>query len=468
MDARNPVIMEPCLLRLRLALGCVLLSWCGALLGCSGLGVTYQNHPVRRLPDGSPARNATLATTACASASRDRGADGTFFGIAVSGGGMRAAHFAAATLGALERFRDDPEAGAATVDVMRSVDFLSSNSGGSITAAHYCLTDPAVRWDREHALNTLGEGFGRAIIGRVFLGAAWFGAGLSDWDYTDEMAQIYDRRLYRGARFADLRADRPGLLINATQYISGEPFVFRNADFDRIGSDLSRYPVAWAVAASAAFPAGLTPVTLHDYTRPNAPYVHVYDGASVDNLAMLTLLRHYRACRSERNWRRCILIQIDAATWQPAESAQRAEPRQLLLLEAAVAATDVLLRENRRYVLREAARLAQPTALPDAFDEAFDAFLRTGWLSGRDDTGAEVLIWHIALRRLLEASPEVRRQFSNPALDQQVNAIATWLGITRESAVSLHDAAEVLVQSAATAEDQAGRQQLLRMLETEG
>src|SRR6202011_981915 len=92
----------------------------------------------------------------------------------------------------------------------------------------------------------------------------------SDYDRSDMLAEIFQKELFmrrgRALTFADLRADRPRLLINATDLQSGRKFVFRDEEFDDLNSDLAKYPIAWAVAASASVPVVLHQVTLRDYS----------------------------------------------------------------------------------------------------------------------------------------------------------------------------------------------------------
>ena len=53
--------------------------------------------------------------------------------------------------------------------------------------------------------------------------------------------------------------------MNATDMARGEIFSFEPRHFDDLCSDLSRFPVAGAVAASAAFPIALTPLSLKNW-----------------------------------------------------------------------------------------------------------------------------------------------------------------------------------------------------------
>jgi NTE family protein len=52
---------------------------------------------------------------------------------------------------------------------------------------------------------------------------------------------------------------------------TGLRFTFTQNEFDLICSDLDRFSVAQAVAASAAFPVGMTPITLTNYSPCTAP-----------------------------------------------------------------------------------------------------------------------------------------------------------------------------------------------------
>jgi NTE family protein len=74
----------------------------------------------------------------------------------------------------------------------------------------------------------------------------------------------------RGCKDGDLaaREDRPFILINATDMALGERFEFTQGQFDLIHSDLSRYPISRAVAASSAFPVVLSPIVLRNYSDP--------------------------------------------------------------------------------------------------------------------------------------------------------------------------------------------------------
>ena len=81
-------------------------------------------------------------------------------------------------------------------------------------------------------------------------------------------AEYYDHLLFDGATFADLtpRPGRPFLIVNATDLAIGARFEFTQDQFDLLNSDLSKFPIARAVAASSAFPPFLGPVILKNYS----------------------------------------------------------------------------------------------------------------------------------------------------------------------------------------------------------
>src|SRR5207244_13379604 len=84
----------------------------------------------------------------------------------------------------------------------------------------------------------------------------------------DMAAEYYDRHLFGGHTFGDLRLQgrRPFLMINATDMSLGARFEFTQDQFDLLCSDLARFPLGRAVAASSAFPLLLSPVTLRNYS----------------------------------------------------------------------------------------------------------------------------------------------------------------------------------------------------------
>src|ERR687895_29635 len=170
--------------------------------------------------------------------------DGVFLGIAMSGGGSRAANFSAAALLELER-----------LGILDKSTVISSVSGSSITAAYYGLygTDKA-RWNEEQARRQLGRDFESQWITRWFYPHNIFRYWLSDFDRSDIMKAVFDSLLFEGKLFRDMPNVLPKILINATSLTDQEVFRFTDEIFTGIGSRLDSYPVSHAVMASGAFP----------------------------------------------------------------------------------------------------------------------------------------------------------------------------------------------------------------------
>jgi NTE family protein len=226
-----------------------------------GLGAcaTVHNLPLNK-PSANPFAGALTQAAAIRAHATD--GDGAVIGLAFSGGGTRAAAF---SYGVLERMK----ATATPRRVVRSdlldhVAIVSGVSGGSIIAAYYGLKGRAALDDfREQFLTQdvmaeLNTAVTLVNVGRALGGGANTDTRLRDW---------LNAHLYHDATFSDLLARRPITLINATDIYSRTPFLFAPVTFAAMCSDLAEYPVAGAVAASAAVPGGFAPVIIE--TFPN-------------------------------------------------------------------------------------------------------------------------------------------------------------------------------------------------------
>ena len=213
--------------------------------------------------------------------------DGCFVGLAISGGGLRAANFSAGCMFEMQR-----------LGLLQKVDYVSSVSGGSLAAAYYC-THGNDAWNPETIQRELTHSFASDAIGQSLL--PWNSVALlfGGFNRTELIASVLQNELFmrdgHPLTYANLRPDRPRLLINATDLQSGRRFVFCNESFDNLNSDLSKYPLASAVAASAAVPVVLHPLTLEDHSTIYKQYLHVIDGGVADDLGIQTLLDTYTA-----------------------------------------------------------------------------------------------------------------------------------------------------------------------------
>src|SRR5215475_7572719 len=177
------------------------------------------------------------------------------FGVALSGGGSRAALFAEASLEAL--------AGLRTADGVSAIDkisHVSSVSGGSLSASYYVLKkpgrdvpvlnadgtlSPAYRAFFEQYRTDLSQDFETSLVWRQLLSFRWLNSALA----ARTLAEILEERLYGKARVEDISArekagDVPGLIINTTLYNNGRRLALTTLpgeafDYDFFG-DLER------------------------------------------------------------------------------------------------------------------------------------------------------------------------------------------------------------------------------------
>ena len=225
---------------------------CAVLLGCASI----QNAPVNQ-----PGSNAGLAGKIHLNFEERSVEDDDLIGLSFSGGGTRAAAF---SYGVLTEMEHTPVRGA-SASMLDRIDFISGVSGGSVTAAYYGLRKRAALEDfRERfLLRNAEEGLETNLtlrtIGKAFAGGINDSQGFPRW---------LDANLFDGATFGEFReAGRPRVWINASDIYNRTPFVFGATAFNAMCSDLSKYPLANAVAASAAVPVAFAPVVIQTFPR---------------------------------------------------------------------------------------------------------------------------------------------------------------------------------------------------------
>ena len=232
---------------------CVHVALCAAVL--AGCATTIHNAPINR----------PLATSGgdIVETRRGRPADGEDFliGLAFSGGGMRAAAFSYGVLSEFDSTRIRSKKTASSL--VDRIDFLSGVSGGAVTAAYFGLKGRAALSDfQEHFLlrnaeESLATGFTPTNVFRAYEG------GVND---AEQFPRWLDDNLFHGATFRELDPrHRPRVWINASDIYNRTPFVFSDTTFGAICSDLASYPIASAVAASAAMPVVFAPVVLQSF-----------------------------------------------------------------------------------------------------------------------------------------------------------------------------------------------------------
>lgn len=220
--------------------------------------------------------------------------------LCLSGGGYRAMLF---HLGALKRLND--------AGYLSELDWISSVSGGSITAGVLGLAWPNLGFDQKG----VGQHFEREVLEPVMrfatktidLWAILLGV-LGPGTAGDRVARSYGRYLFGRSTLQDL-PDRPRFVINASNLQSGALWRFSKPycwDY-RVGEipnpDLE---LAVAVAASSAFPPFLSPMILRFKEAQYAPGtgsdlqyppyttdVFLTDGGVYDNLGLETAWKRY-------------------------------------------------------------------------------------------------------------------------------------------------------------------------------
>jgi NTE family protein len=189
--------------------------------------------------------------------------------LSLSGGGLRAAAFAHGVLSAL--------AGIKTIqgDLLDDVALISSVSGSSLTSAYFGLYGRAglARFRSRVLLPGFEDGLRLSLYNPSNLLRLVGGGVNTRADFGDTL----DQKIFHGATFADLYArGRPEIRIQATDLYHRVPFPFIPPLFSLLCSDLSRYSVADAVAASMAVPVVFAPIVVRNYPescRPLEPQV---------------------------------------------------------------------------------------------------------------------------------------------------------------------------------------------------
>jgi NTE family protein len=260
----------------RIAFGVV---GCAMLFACAGVPNVPINVPLgaersRLASDGRPS---------------EASQDDMLVGLAFSGGGTRAAAFSFGVLDGVSKVTFNERG--RPVSLIDRIDFVTAVSGGSVTAAYFglknraALTDFRARFlvrDAEEALNT--------SVDVPNLMKAMSGGVNQDVPFRNWL----DANLFEGAKFSALLTDRrPRVWINATDIYNRTTFVFGKTAFSAICSDLAEYPVAGAVAASAAVPLAFAPVVLETFPGKCRTQLPPWILKAADNPNASPLLRSY-------------------------------------------------------------------------------------------------------------------------------------------------------------------------------
>jgi NTE family protein len=202
-------------------------------------------------------------------------------GLALSGGGFRAAAFHLGVLRELHR-----------LGVLDDIDVISCVSGGCI-AAGAVLQD----WNKSDRFQRLDQYLTSVGFSKISIVTSWLNPVTTS---VDALARSYERNLFGNATLGDLK-DGPRIYFNATNLSTAERFFFTTGrapdivnGFDDVvfrdlqmkqPCDASTFPLARAVAASSAFPPVFNPLTV---THPclqgqGITSVRLTDGGVYDN-----------------------------------------------------------------------------------------------------------------------------------------------------------------------------------------
>ncbi|HEV7301456.1 MAG TPA: patatin-like phospholipase family protein [Tepidisphaeraceae bacterium] len=369
-------------------------------------------------------------------------ADGYFVGIAISGGGSRSANFSAACMFQLQR-----------LGVLQYCDYISSVSGGSLTAAYYCAWGE--EWNPGTVQKKMTHHFATDLLAQTLMPWNVVGMTVSHLDRSDLLANTLRNNLFtrkgKELTYADLRPDRPRLLINATDLQSGRPFVFSNETFDALNTDLSKYPLAYAVAASSSVPVLLHHVTLRDYSTTFKQYRHLVDGGVTDNLGIQTLVNLFEAQAQsavDQNLPNpypngAIFIVLDATTQFDAKLSSKGDISLLdsLKFGAGLSSTVLINRASSATLAEMIVKHASADLNADQLRADVATLNKTGQLTMRDNRGQQVQVMHLSLSHLNNLTNLPFKSFN-----ESVNNIATYFNIGETEAYHLYLAAELMVK----------------------
>ncbi len=225
-----------------------------ALLTClAGCATTIQNAP-RNKPMGAVSNIAQRDALGTVDVVEEAA-----LALSFSGGGLRASAFSLGVLQGLEDLQGRP--GKTLLD---DVTFITSVSGGSMTAAYYGLHGKdTLTTFRDRGLLRDSEADLRFSLLNPVNVTRLLAGGLND---RENFQDWLERDLYKGATFADLhRRRKPDVWINASHMYHRMAFPFIARVFDMLCSDLMSFPISEAVAASMAVPLFFAPVVLEKH-----------------------------------------------------------------------------------------------------------------------------------------------------------------------------------------------------------
>lgn len=224
-------------------------------------------------------------------------------GLALSGGGYRAAAYHIGTLRALNR-----------LGILDKVDVISAVSGGSITAAYYALHKDNYEKFESSFIKKLQRGVLCSTIIYLLLVLSiplLIGFLLGWWLVIPEVIILlicwyqilpvsyfiessYNRLFFQKRKLSDL-PQSPVIAINATDVANGKLYTFsqlkmggytyyQNGDYTTSPFDHTQFPIAKAVMASSCVPFAFSPIKIsREFCKENTEIPILIDGGLYDN-----------------------------------------------------------------------------------------------------------------------------------------------------------------------------------------
>ena len=287
----------------------------------------------------------------------------TLIGIAISGGGSRAALFGAAGLEALAKVQVGPPAHS----LLEDVSLISSVSGGSMATSYYASVKP-----RKHVpvltasgelsteyqtffaqyKQTVNQDYEDPLFWRNMRNLRWFNPAWTAVSLTEHLnAQFLHELTFKDVREREVSGEIPRLLINTTLYNDGRRLVITTLPHEQTQYDLLKdvsrasggvprskesvelMKVKWAslqsvtpqamnldlcpiqlseaVTASMSFPPVIGPSTFK--IEGEERYWHVGDGGLSDNMGLESLAMVALNALQQKTARRVLIIAFDSS-----------------------------------------------------------------------------------------------------------------------------------------------------------
>lgn len=224
--------------------------------------------------------------------------------VAISGGGVRAANLGWVILSELKKLQYTSHG--QPRNLLDDVGVISSASGGSVIAAYFGLygAERLPQFEQDFLIpdnmKTLGE--------EATNPTSWYRLAISGASRIGLVEEMFDRQLFQHNTLADLnQPNKPFIILNTTDMASGEVFAITPNRFNDICSEFDQLPIATGVAASAAVPIVLTPVSFQNYATTHCadrPVPRWISLALEDRYAPYINIEEYKRARYANDLRR--------------------------------------------------------------------------------------------------------------------------------------------------------------------